>query len=62
MESPRTGDRFDVILFRFTATQAGGLDGVAHEHGDGHGTNAAWNRSERARDIDGVGIYVTNQR
>src|SRR5204863_8876488 len=32
----------------FGAAETRGLDSVAHEHGDGHGTDAAWNGSERA--------------
>ena len=46
---------------RLGAAEAGGSHGVAHEHGDGHGANAAGNRSEKACGVDGVGVNVTDQ-
>src|SRR3984957_10954762 len=43
------------------AAEVSGFDGVAHEHGDGHGTDAARNRSESAGGVDGIGMDVADQ-
>ena len=47
---------------RFAAAEKGGFYGVAHEHGDGHGTDAAGNGSEGAGGVEGVGMDVANER
>src|SRR5690242_11734789 len=39
-----------------------GVDGVAHEHGDGHGANGARDGCEGAGDIYGVGMHVADER
>src|SRR6267142_2936635 len=46
---------------RGCAAETRRFDGIAHEQGDGHGTDAAWDRSKRARGIDGVGVNVTDE-
>ena len=43
------------------ATEPGGFDGVAHEHGDGHGADAARDRSDSASGVDGVGMNVADE-
>src|ERR1700741_4372187 len=46
----------------FAAAKKRGLDGVAHEHGDGHRSNASGNGRERASHVDGVRMHVTDER
>src|SRR5215475_5570364 len=45
----------------FFATEAGGFDGVAHEHSDGHGTDAAWNGSESAGSVYCIGMNIADK-
>ncbi len=47
--------------FRRRAAEAGGFDGVAHEHGDGHGANAAGDGSERSGNVDGARMDVADE-
>src|SRR5690242_15520460 len=44
-----------------SAPEPRGFDGVAHQHGDGHGANATGNGRERAGDIHGVGMDVADE-
>ena len=44
------------------APQTCGFHRVAHEHGDGKRSNAAWHRREGARDVRDVGMNVSDQR
>src|SRR2546423_5873843 len=48
--------------FSGASAKAGGFHRVAHEHGDGHRPNAAGHGSERAGDIEGVGMHVAYER
>ena len=43
------------------AAEARGFDGVAHEHGDGHGADATGDGCERAGGVDGVGMDVADE-
>ena len=43
------------------AAEARSLHGVAHEHGDGHGADAAGNRGERACEVDSIRMNVADQ-
>src|SRR5216684_6588775 len=47
--------------FRRGAAEAGGFDGVAHEHGDGHGADAAGHGRERSGNVDGAGMDVADE-
>src|SRR5882724_2694718 len=57
----RAGRRLGGRKFWRGAAEAGGFYGIAHEHGDGHGTDAAGDGSERAGGIDGVGMNVADE-
>src|SRR5712671_931220 len=57
--SPRAGDGLRGFALELSATELGGFYRVAHEHGNGHGADAAGNRSERAGSVDRVGVHVT---
>jgi len=46
---------------RSAATKFGSLHGVAHEHGDSHGTDAARNGSESACGVDGIGMDIADE-
>src|SRR6266404_1861085 len=61
MTSPRAGDGLRGFALGFAATELGGIYRVAHEHGDGHGTDAAGDGSERAGGIDGVRMNVADE-
>src|SRR6266851_1975294 len=43
------------------AAEAGGFHGVAHEHGDGHGADAAGHGRERSGNVDGAGVDVADE-
>src|ERR1700731_1519675 len=58
---PRRGGRLRCGKFRRGAAEARGFDGVAHEHGDGHGTDAAGHGRERSGNVDGAGMDVADQ-
>src|SRR6266567_3058766 len=60
-ELSRAGGRLRCGKFGRGAAEARGLHGVAHEHGDGHGANAAGDRCERSGGVDGVGMDVANE-
>src|SRR2546423_6567056 len=60
--SPRADSGGSSVGFQVSPAEKGGLDGVAHEHGDGHGANASGNRSESTGDVHGVGMHVAHQR
>jgi hypothetical protein len=51
-----TGDRDG-----WHAAEACGPDSVAHEHGDGHGADAAGNRSKKSGRVKGVGMNVADK-
>ena len=44
------------------AAQPRRFHGVAHEHGDGHGANAARDGGERTGRIDGIGMNIADER
>src|SRR6266446_351773 len=58
---PRRGGRLRRGKFWRGPPQAGGFDGVAHQHGDGHGTDAAGHGSERSRRVNGAGMDVADE-
>src|SRR5258707_14838358 len=59
--SPRAGDGLRGFALHFSTAELGGFYRVAHEHGNGHGSDAAGNRSERAGSGDRIGVHVTNE-
>src|SRR5882672_2615185 len=59
--SPRAGDGLRGFALELSAAELGGFYRVAHEHGNGHGTDAAGYGSERASSVDRVGVHVTNE-
>src|SRR5882762_9832076 len=59
--SPRAGDGLSGFALELSAAELGGFYRVAHEHGNGHGSDAAGNRSERAGSVDRIGVHVTNE-
>src|SRR5882724_6026212 len=59
--SPRAGDGLRGFALEVSAAELGSFYRVAHEHGDGHGADAAGNRSERAGSVDRIGVHVTNE-
>src|SRR5437868_12300121 len=61
ISSPRAGDGLRGFALHFSTAEFGGFYGVAHEHGDGHGADAAGYGSERASGINCVGVHVTNE-
>ena len=46
---------------RFGAAEVGGFDGVAHEHGDGHGADAAGDGSQRTGGVHSVRMNVADE-
>src|ERR1700674_2925736 len=58
---PRRGGRLSCGKFGRGAAEARGFDGVAHEHGDGHGADATGDGCERAGGVDGVGMDVADE-
>src|SRR6266852_3932042 len=58
---PHRGGRLSCGKFGRGAAEAGGFDGVAHEHGDGHGADAAGNGGERSGNVDGAGMHVADE-
>src|SRR5712691_5096850 len=59
--SPRADRGLHGVGLGFAAAQAGGFHGVAHEHGDGHGADAAGYGRERAGGVHCVGMHVANE-
>src|SRR5438128_2723735 len=57
----RAGGRLCCRKFGRGSPQARGLHGIAHEHRDGHGTNAAGDGRERPGGVDGVGMDVADE-
>src|SRR5258708_1361093 len=55
------GGRLRCGKFGRGAAEAGGFHGVAHEHGDGHGADAAGHRRERSGNVDGAGMDVADE-
>ncbi len=45
----------------FSAAEAGSFHRVAHEHSDGHGSDAAGNRSEKSGRVNGVWVNVADE-
>jgi hypothetical protein len=60
-ELSRAGGRLRCRKFGRGAAEASGFHGVAHQHGDGHGADAAGNRSERAGGVDGAGMDIAEK-
>jgi hypothetical protein len=60
-ELSRRDGRLRCRKFGRGAAEAGGFDGVAHQHGNGHRANAAGNRSESAGSIDRGGMDVADE-
>src|SRR5258708_1352330 len=58
---PHRGGRLRRGKFRRGAAEAGGFHGVAHEHGDGHGADAAGHGRERSGNVDGAGMDVADE-
>src|SRR5467141_3504773 len=58
---PRRGGRLSCGKFGRGAAEARGFDGVAHEHGDGHGSDAAGHGRERSGNVDGAGMDVADE-
>src|SRR3981189_2141420 len=58
--SPRAGDGLRGFARELSAAELGSFYRVAHEHGNGHGADAAGYGSERASSVDRVGVHVTN--
>src|SRR6202158_2274412 len=58
----RAGGGLHGVGFDFAAAELRGFYGVAHEHGDGHGTDAAGNGRARAGRVRGVRVHVTYER
>src|SRR5712664_699391 len=58
---PRRGGRLSCGKFGRGAAEARGFDGVAHEHGDGHGADAAGHRRERSGNVDGAGMDIADE-
>src|SRR6266851_5722224 len=58
---PHRGGRLRRGKFGRCAAEAGGFDGVAHEHGDGHGADAAGHGRERSGNVDGAGMDVADE-
>src|SRR5260370_1354390 len=58
---PPRGGRLRCGKFGRGAAEAGGFHGVAHEHGDGHGADAAGHRRERSGNVDGTGMDVADE-
>src|SRR5712672_499879 len=61
ISSPRAGNGLRGFARELSAAELGSFYRVAHEHGIGHGSDAAGNRSERAGSVDRVGVHVTNE-
>src|SRR5882762_7908189 len=59
--SPSASDGLSGFALELSAAELGGFYRVAHEHGNGHGPDAAGNRSERAGSVDRIGVHVTNE-
>ena len=59
---PHSGGRLCGRKFRRGAAQARRFHRVAHEHGDGHGADAAGNGRERASGVNGIRMNVANER
>src|SRR6266852_3663348 len=59
--SPRAGNGLYGVSFGFATAQARGFHGVAHQHGDGHGANAAGDGRERAGGVHRVGMHVADE-
>ena len=57
----RAGGRLRCRKFWGGAAEAGGFYGVAHEHCNGHGADAAGDGRERASDMDGVWMNVADE-
>jgi hypothetical protein len=51
-----TGDRYG-----WHAAEACGPDGVAHQHGDGHGADAAGNGRKKSGRVKGIGMNVADK-
>jgi hypothetical protein len=60
-ELSRRDGRLRCRKFGRGAAEAGGFDGVAHQHSNGHRANAAGNRSESAGSIDRGGMDVADE-
>src|SRR5882762_7490566 len=60
--SPRSGDGLRGFAPHFSTAELGGFYGVTHEHGNGHGADAAGYGSDRAGCVNCVGVHVTNER
>src|SRR5258707_13499280 len=52
--SPRAGGGLHGVSFGFATAESCGFHGVAHQHGDGHGADAAGDGRERARGVHRV--------
>src|SRR5882724_6330821 len=59
--SPRAGNGLRGFALEVSAAELGSFYRVAHEHGNGHGADAAGNRSERAGSVDRVGMHVPDE-
>src|SRR6267154_1831354 len=59
--SPGAGDGLSGFALEVSAAELGRFYRVAHEHGNGHGADAAGNRSQRAGGVDRIGMHVTNE-
>src|SRR5260370_12574620 len=58
---PHRGGRLRRGKFRRGAAEACGFDGVAHEHGDGDGADAAGHGRERSGNGDVAGVDVADE-
>src|SRR5882757_5394502 len=59
--SPGAGDGLSGFALEVSAAELGRFYRVAHEHGNGHGADAAGNRTERAGGVGRIGMHVTNE-
>src|SRR5882762_9161141 len=60
-ELSRAGGRLRCGKFGRGASEARGFHRVTHEHGDGHGTDAAGHGRERSGNVDGAGVHVADE-
>src|SRR5712692_7096260 len=58
---PHRGRRLRCGEFGGGAAEARGFYGVAHEHGNGHGADAAGHGRERAGDTGGIGMDIADE-
>src|SRR5258708_6364840 len=59
--SPRAGGGLHGVSFGFATAESCGFHGVAHQHGDGHGADAAGDGRERAGGVHRVRMHVANE-